>query len=409
MNDLTPSYEPETGQVIFDGRPAGPAGEAGLVPVTGVDLAFDRTDGHLVRVIADLDDTPAAELLTRLFGPRAAGVLRDVTGVPRARPCALSPDQELCGALSSLARLDAVRVTSPVPASSPWWAVEAAVLADKAGLAARALAEASRAVRALSCGRVTVPGAAARLAFTAAEIADDRDAARRLRDNLVIGQPEQSHVTGLDVAAEVAALSKDCAGQPGPQSALIPGLAPDGLFRPGLSPCSDLGIGQRGSGGRITVQATLMPGSDPAKAGRCRVRLVDPGVRRVLALAPFWPAGPHLQAELCPPFPLDDPGKTWVEVISAGSPPVRGAKGHHIQRALRWADAALRAERAPAGLAPRSSAADWAALAAAAWERCRLDWDAAHDPGQAASVPASRPARDAGEPGPACLAEVLGG
>ena len=51
--------------------------------------------------------------------------------------------------------------------------------------------------------------------------------------------------------------------------------------------------------------------------------------------------------------------------------PVRSAKGHRIRRALRWADAALRAERAPAGLAPHSAPEDWAALAAVAWEQCR--------------------------------------
>ncbi len=59
--------------------------------------------------------------------------------------------------------------------------------------------------------------------------------------------------------------------------------------------------------------------------------------------------------------------------------PVRSAKGHRIRRALRWADAALRAERAPAALAPESTREDWAALTAAAWERCRRDWEAAGD------------------------------
>ena len=35
MSDLTPSYEPETGQVILEGLPAGAGGEARLVPVPG--------------------------------------------------------------------------------------------------------------------------------------------------------------------------------------------------------------------------------------------------------------------------------------------------------------------------------------------------------------------------------------
>src|SRR5947207_742195 len=98
MNDLTPSYEPDAGQVILEGRPAGPAGEAGLVPVAGVDLAFDRGDGHLVRVVADAgvqevagisgqavagtSGQAAAALLSRLFGPGAARVLDEVAVSP---------------------------------------------------------------------------------------------------------------------------------------------------------------------------------------------------------------------------------------------------------------------------------------------------------------------------------------
>src|SRR6185437_10097903 len=164
MNDLTPSYEPDAGQVILEGRPAGPAGEAGLAPVAGVDLAFDRGDGHLVRVVADAGDQAvadpsdqaaagtggqaAAALLNRLFGPRAARVLGEVASSPAEPgapwPYTLSPEPVLCAALSSLARLDAARDTSPVPRHSPWWAAEAAVLAEQAGLHDRAGAEAAR-------------------------------------------------------------------------------------------------------------------------------------------------------------------------------------------------------------------------------------------------------------------------
>ena len=50
MNDLTPHYEPETGQVFLDGPPTGAAGEAPLVPAPGLDLAFDRANGRLSRL-----------------------------------------------------------------------------------------------------------------------------------------------------------------------------------------------------------------------------------------------------------------------------------------------------------------------------------------------------------------------
>ena len=51
--NLTPIFERETGQVILEGLPAGVAGEAPLVPVPGLDLAFDRADGRLCRAVVD--------------------------------------------------------------------------------------------------------------------------------------------------------------------------------------------------------------------------------------------------------------------------------------------------------------------------------------------------------------------
>jgi hypothetical protein len=370
MNDLTPSYEPDAGQVILEGHPAGPAGEAGLVPVTGVDLAFDRGDGRLVRVVADAPDQTAAALLTRLFGPQATAVLDEVVtsaaepGAPRAR--ALSPEPVLCAALSSLARLDAARDTSPAPRRSPWWAAEAAVLAEQAGLHDRARAEAGR-----------------------------------LRSGIV---PHRPCTPGLDVAAEVAELEKDSVRRPGLHWVLDLALVPAGLFRPGLSPHSDLLVRYDGDAGFVAVEAMLAPGADVADAERCQVRLVDPAVRRILAQADGQVTESRLRAQLRLPFPLDELDGAWIEVVEGPHRPVRGAKAHLIRRALRWADAALRAERAPAGLAPQSTAEDWTALSAIAWQRCRRDWAAAGDSARATAPPVP----GAQVPGPACLAEVLG-
>ena len=107
MSDLTPSYEPEAGQVILEGLPAGAGGEARLVPVTGLDLAFDRADGHLSRGIVDADgaDGPGelvAAMLVRLFGREAPDVVRDAAVRP-GESRVLSPEPGLCAALSSLA------------------------------------------------------------------------------------------------------------------------------------------------------------------------------------------------------------------------------------------------------------------------------------------------------------------
>ena len=368
MRDLTPSYVPETGEVILDGPPAGPAGEAGLVPVAGIELAFDRADGHLVRAIVDPAAAPAMELVTKLFGRHAAGILRDLPGqADGARPHAISPAAGLSAALSSLARLDAARATSPVPAGSPWWAAEAAVLAEQAGLRPRTLAEAGRASYAQRGGR-----------------------------------PHKFRQPGMDVAAEVANLRKE--SLPGLHWVLDPGLAPPEVFRPGLTPYSDLRVRRDVGSDCVIVQAALAPGASRQAAGDWHVRLVDPSRPkkwRVLATAEFKVAGSRLVAELRSP---DGSEEAWIEVVDDLERPVRSTKAHRIQRALRWADAALRAERAPEGVAPRSTPADWAALSTVAWERCRCDWEAACDYGRAAAVLVSRMP----VPGPVYLAEILG-
>jgi hypothetical protein len=343
MNDLTPSFERETGQVILEGLPAGAAGEAPLVPVPGLDLAFDRVDGRLCRAVVDTTGTDGsiavgeqvAAILVQLFGAQAPSVLSGSAG---AR--ALSPEPGLTATLSSLARLDAVRATSPIPPGSPWWTAEATELAERAGLHARVRAEAA--------------------------IARSRPS----------GPPP---VPALDVAAEVENLEKDRVRLLGLQWMLDPDLVPEGLFRPGLSPYSDLAVCHEGAKGQVMVEALLAPGADTEAVSGCLARLVDPSVRRILAQAAFTPTPAGARAEVRLPFPLEEVHESWIEVVQDKHWPVRSAKGHRIRRALRWADAALRAERAPAVLAPHSTHEDWAALAAVAWERCRRDWEAAGD------------------------------
>ena len=230
----------------------------------------------------------------------------------------------------------------------------------------------------------------------------------------------------LDVAAEVESLEKDCPHLTGTQWMLDPGMVPAGLFQFGLSPYSDLVV-LRGGQDRIVVEALLAPGADRRALSRCRARLVIPAVRRILAEAGFAVVGSKARAELRLPFRPDELAESWIEVVQDKRRPVRSAAGHRTRRALRWADAALRAERAPAALDPAATRADWSALAAAAWDRCRIDWAAAGDTDRAylaarrqavvdprACVPpvpsatAAEIARRVPLAGPACLAEVMG-
>ena len=435
MNDLTPSFERETGQVIIEGLPPGVAGEAPLIPVPGLDLAFDRADGHLCRVVVDTAGTDGpvavgeqvAAILIQLFGAQALSMVSDTAADTTAEPAGasarervLSLEPQLAGTLSSLARLDAARATSPVPPGSPWWAAEAAELAKRADLPARASAEAHRALGKLlgqldGIDTTVLPEPAVRAALAVAAItaADEPAAAARLREAIGwrSGLPPAapSPMPKFDVAAEVESLEKDRVRLAGLQWMLDPDLVPEMLFRPGLSPYSDLSVRNEGAQGQVVVEALLEPGADCGALSRCLVRLVDPTVRRVLAQAAFTKTAPdRVRAQLQLPFPLDELPESWIEVVQDKLWPVRSAKGHRIRRALRWADAALRAERAPAGLAPHSAHEDWIALAATAWDRCRRDWEAADDAecaGQAARrQTAPQPLVD----GPAYLAEALG-
>ncbi len=279
-------------------------------------------------------------MLMRLFGQGAPGVV-----LGAALPCgdepqaalALCPEPGLARTLSSLASLYAAKATSPVPACSRWSAAEAAELADRAGLPA------------MTGAKPGPPPAA------------------------------PPRVPVLDVAAEVQSLEKDCTHLAGTQWMLDPGMVPAGLFQFGLSPYSDLVVSHAGRRGRIVVEALLAPGADRRALSRCRARLVIPAVRRILAEAGFSVAGSKARAELRLPFRPDELADSWIEVVDDKRRPVRSATGHRTRRALRWADAALRAERAPAALDQAATLEDWSALAAAAWDRCRIDWAAAGD------------------------------
>lgn len=437
MSNLTPAFEPETGQVILEGAPAGPAGEAPLIPVPGLELAFDHADGRLVRAVVDTARPGAlgeqvAAMLTRLFGSAAPDA---VSGAARLKGenQPLSPEPDLTALLSDLARLDADRATSPVSPSSPWWAAEAADLAERAGLRARALLEASHALPKLAWALehlAALPAVAVHAATAVAELSTgdgDRKAVARLRDALATARPSgrSSGLPPFDVAAEVERIEKHRTQVGGLQWLLDPNLTPEGLFRPGLSPVSDLIVRHERADERVVVDATLAAEADCGALTKCLARLVDPATRRVLAQAAFTFAEPEdgayaelpVRATLPLPFPLDEVAEGWIEVVPDERWFVRSAKGRRIRRALRWADAALRAERRPAGLAPAAAPEDWARLAAAAWEQSRADWEAAADPRRASLATRRQAQADAAAraclpadppPGPAYLAETLG-
>jgi hypothetical protein len=217
--------------------------------------------------------------------------------------------------------------------------------------------------------------------------ADEPEAAARLRDTVAplrAGPPERWLAEHASVPEHLGDLEHRLlrVGQvniPGLQWSLDPGLVAERALLPGLSPLSDLIVGSDAGHDRVVVEALRAPGTRHDALRGLRARLVDPAARRVLDAAAFRQAGSWVRAEISPPSPAGELSETWIEVVDDEHRPVRSARLRRVRRALRWADAALRAEQGPAGLAPQFTAGEWAALAVLAWERCRCDWQEAGD------------------------------
>jgi len=282
--------------------------------------------------------------LGRLLGDRVAAALRQAP-YGTVSPVMPRPHPTVIAALSRLAGLESARRTTPVPCS-PLWTMEAA------------------------------------------------DLARQGRRPAALGHtgPPLPSVPAAPPRLPAAAAGKSLSGW------LDPALVLPGVFRYGLSPDSDLDIRVHDEGHLITVETRLARGVGRSALASCRVRLVDSDARRILAVSPLRPHGMHARAELLGPAAADTPSlpthagaataslpvharaaALWVEVVDHASRPVRGTGLRRMRRALRWADAALRAASRPAGLDPGRTDEQWAQLAALAWDRCRADWSAAGD------------------------------
>jgi hypothetical protein len=273
-------------------------------------------------------------------------------------------------------------VTSPV-AQSPWWSVEAAQLAMRAGLRKRAEAETCRAVRAVTDTTATLADLSTPAILATAELVEtiQPELARRLRDHAALPRPDQPPASSdggrrallPPVAVEGFEIGSG-EGEGLPSSLDSQAIPPD-VFCFGSWPDYDLRVSIGESG--ILVEAELTPGADRAVLAQCRARLVDPSSRAVLGLAPFCDAGDsRVTTEIRYQVP---PSGAWVEVVGEASRPVISGQLRHVRRAMRWADAALTAGRRPGG----QDYAQWARLAGLAWERCAEDWSAAQDPDRA--------------------------
>jgi hypothetical protein len=391
---FTVSYDADTDQVELDGLPTGAAGGAALTPVRDLELIFDRADGHLARVVLGPEEPggpvavgpvavgpAAAAVLTGLFGDEVLAAVDAAAGQH-----ALLSGRRVSSGLSRLARLDAARLSSPAPSASPLWAAEAAELARRGGLPVRAQAEARDAVAGLAGIVASVPRSEplTRAAGVVADLAEagEPEMARRLREAVAGCVESVSPAAGAREAGHDLEPFPDDLGL---RCSIDPAMVPAGVFLPGLSPVSDLAVRSCADPDRVIVEALLRPEADREALSRCRVRLVDPAARRVLSVASFAGAeGSRVRAELPVPFPLAElRDAAWVEIVDDEHRPVRSERLRQLRLALRWADAALRAEVSPGGLGTGLSGEEWAGLAASAWERCRRYWDHTGDPARA--------------------------
>jgi hypothetical protein len=387
-SELTITVDNDADQIVIEGMDTGAAGGAGLLPVEGIEMLFDRFDGRLRRLVIDPGDHDAVqrlELLTTLFGP-AAKQLASIAAARKSLARAITPRPDVSAALSRLARLDAARATSPVPASSLWPA-EAAVLAEQAGFHDRARAEARKAVAGLT-GLLREPPLPAELEGTVRAVAtlaehDEPEFAKnianggtdRFSGSVAEWLAVHGGASGGEQIESPMQPSTPYAHLHGVQWLLDPGLVPAGLFAPALMPGSDLDVRPGEDPSMLQVEVRLVPGADMAALEECRVRLVDPAVKRILAVAPLARSGDRARATLQVPFPLSELKETWLEVVDDERRPVRSGALRRLHRALRWADLALRAARRPAGLAPGFGAQDWAATALTGWEHARRNWE----------------------------------
>ena len=418
--ELVSAYDSDTDQVVLEGVPAGPAGEAALAPAVGLELAFDRADGRLVRAVIDIAEpgltgTAAAtapvelaaqDVLRRLFGPDASARLLRMAAGEGGEPAACPLDPALAGALSRLARLRAARFSSPAPQSSPLWAAEAAILAVQSGLHELARRQAGEAAvgLAFAADRAPIPNVVREAALAVADLAepDEPLAASRLRASVreqratsppPLASPDDRRWPGPARSANPAAPNPSAdswrhelagsglpaerartpeRGFPDVQWSLDLELVPQGLFLPGLSPCADLSLHAGDEPDLLIVEVPLRPGADVAALCQCRARLVEPATRRIVAHGSFTAAGCSARAVLHVPCAVT--GRLSVEVVGDEHRPVASEHSRHIRGALRWADAALRAEQQPRGLAPHYTMEDWMALAARAWRQCQREW-----------------------------------
>ncbi len=386
---LTLTYDEDAGQVVLEGLPAGPGGEAGLSLAEGIELLFDCADGRLSRVLIEASERggpavigePVMAALTGLFGPRACAAIRQAPSRD-GNPVTLGADPDVLAALSRLARLQAARITSRTT-DSPLWAVEAAQLARRAGLDARVEAEVRLALVALEHADDASFSTLAAAADAIAEVvqAVEPELATRLRERARVpgsrGSGAAHHARGRSRALpDIRAESDQCGNKSGGLHWwLDPHLIPAGVFRHTLWPAADLTVRAEEDG--IVVEAEFAPEADSRKLDGCRARLVDPANRRVIGIAPFrYQGDSRVRAEIHQPMP---PGDAWVEVTNDETRPVLSGQLRHSRRAIRWADAALSAGRQVSGLAD----AEWITVAATAWGRCAEDWSAARDPDRA--------------------------
>jgi len=383
---LYASWQEALGSITLTGAPSGPGGTTEVSPTPGLTVMFDACSGGLCGLLIEVKNGPglselepdAETILEGVLGGVGLGSLRDHlddSGEPVA--VTLDGDAELVGSLARLALALDAQHTDPVDPASPLWDAEQALLSERCGLRTLAKTHAGRAAERL-VGLVAFEpqllSGVSRLAVrTVADLCQPvlPEASKILTDALD-GHGVPGSYSGYPI--ERAQLRANQA-KTHPPIVIDPSLVPPRTFLLAEDPLDDIELSIEHD--TVSVRIRLEAWARRSVVEGCVLRQVDRRSRNVLAEAPLVRAGRLARGELR--LTRRPPDGADLEVVAGPDEPVGSTRMASRRRALRFADAALRAQRHPSALHPEWDEARWSELAATFWQQSAAAWRDAGD------------------------------
>jgi len=401
-------FDDDLGQVVAAGLPTGAAGGVEISPAPGVTCTFDALTGAFSELVVDpaagdndgRSDSRRRDVLTWLFDTETTQAISDLAHRGEGLDVSIAPAHQAL--LHRLALLEDAEDTDPLVPDSPLWGTEEVFLAHRGKLGALAELHAVRTASRLA-GLIEQRPDLLDVALGAEHVQDaamlvanlverhDPEAAEALRAGYSPAVEEHLEAS-VDEDRWLPALSGVLAGGVADGLAVPPQLdlllLPEHTFRLGELPSADLVV--HGNSAELLVTAGLDRRARKSVVESCWARLVDPETKTVLDAAPFYldrtdQGRPTAATARLRINDADiDFHRTALEVVADRDRPVQSRALRHARRALRLANAALRAERRPHALHPGWDETGWSQHARNLWMRAGEQWSAADDTARAA-------------------------